>query len=67
MEATRNSTGQVDLSAQLKTELSRAQPSARLQAALAAGSRPDPRYVDVLVERSGIEPDFYVRDMLTWP
>ena len=40
--------------------------SARLQSALAAGTYPDPRFVAVLVDRSGIEPDFFVRDMLTW-
>jgi HEAT repeat protein len=40
--------------------------STRLQTALAAGTSPNPQYVDVLVERSGIEPDFFVRDMLTW-
>lgn len=40
--------------------------STRLQAALAAGTRPDPRLVGVLVERCAVEPDFYVRDMLTW-
>ncbi|MEV7009280.1 HEAT repeat domain-containing protein [Streptosporangium sp. NPDC051022] len=40
--------------------------SARLQAALTAGTAPDPRLVDKLIERCAIEPDFYVRDMLTW-
>ena len=40
--------------------------SARLQAALAAGTRPDGSYIEVLVERCGVEPDFFVRDMLTW-
>ena len=40
--------------------------SRRLQAALAAGSSPDPATVDVLVQRCGVEPDFFVRDMLTW-
>lgn len=40
--------------------------SARLQAALTAGMRPDPANVDVLVARCATEPDFYVRDMLTW-
>ncbi|TLP54487.1 HEAT repeat domain-containing protein [Microbispora triticiradicis] len=40
--------------------------SVRLQAVLAAGTTPDPRFVDRLVERCAIEPDFYVRDMLTW-
>ncbi|MEW2449358.1 HEAT repeat domain-containing protein [Streptomyces parvulus] len=40
--------------------------SVRLRAALAAGTTPDPRFVGKLVERSGVEPDFFVRDMLTW-
>ncbi|SDF52884.1 HEAT repeat domain-containing protein [Pseudonocardia oroxyli] len=40
--------------------------SARLQAALAAGTRPDPAQLDALVERCAVEPDFFVRDMLTW-
>lgn len=40
--------------------------STRLKAALAIGSNPEPGLVDTLVERCAIEPDFYVRDMLTW-
>ncbi len=40
--------------------------SLRLQAALAAGTHPDPGHVEVLVERCATEPDFFVRDMLTW-
>ena len=40
--------------------------SARLQTALAAGTRPDARLVETLIDRCAIEPDFYVRDMLTW-
>ncbi|WP_211588787.1 HEAT repeat domain-containing protein [Allorhizocola rhizosphaerae] len=40
--------------------------SVRLQAALAAGTSPDPRLIDKLIERCAIEPDFYVREMLTW-
>ncbi|MCS0636968.1 HEAT repeat domain-containing protein [Streptomyces sp. LP05-1] len=40
--------------------------SARLRAALAVGTAPDPRYVGTLVERCAIEPDFPVREMLTW-
>jgi HEAT repeat protein len=40
--------------------------SVRLQAALAVGTTPDPRFIDRLIERCSIEPDFYVRDMLTW-
>ncbi|MGM1063984.1 HEAT repeat domain-containing protein [Saccharothrix sp. Mg75] len=41
-------------------------PSTRLRAALAAGSDPDPGLLEVLVERCAVEPDFFVRDMLSW-
>ncbi len=40
--------------------------STRLKAALAIGTYPDPALLDLLVARCAIEPDFYVRDMLTW-
>ncbi|OAR24005.1 hypothetical protein A8W25_16180 [Streptomyces sp. ERV7] len=40
--------------------------SVRLRAALAVGTTPDPRFVDKLIERCAIEPEFFVRDMLTW-
>ncbi|WP_436533813.1 HEAT repeat domain-containing protein [Actinoplanes sp. HUAS TT8] len=40
--------------------------SARLQAALAAGTRADPALAGALVARCAVEPDFFVRDMLTW-
>jgi HEAT repeat protein len=40
--------------------------STRLKAALMIGSNPEPGLVDTLVARCAIEPDFYVRDMLTW-
>ncbi|MFB9687440.1 HEAT repeat domain-containing protein [Amycolatopsis plumensis] len=40
--------------------------STRLQAALAAGTRADPALTGALVARCAIEPDFFVRDMLTW-
>ncbi|WP_324653602.1 HEAT repeat domain-containing protein [Georgenia sp. H159] len=40
--------------------------STRLRAALAAGTRPDPALIDVLLDRCRVEPDFFVRDMLTW-
>ncbi|MFE6618178.1 HEAT repeat domain-containing protein [Streptomyces sp. NPDC057740] len=40
--------------------------SVRLRAALAVGTTPDPRFVDKLVERCAVEPEFFVRDMLTW-
>ncbi|GGY50969.1 hypothetical protein GCM10010363_34910 [Streptomyces omiyaensis] len=41
-------------------------PSVRLRAALAVGTAPDPRFVDPLAERCAVEPEFFVRDMLTW-
>lgn len=41
-------------------------PSVRLRAALAVGTNPDPQYVDDLVRRCAVEPDFSVREMLTW-
>ncbi|MFK4098894.1 HEAT repeat domain-containing protein [Streptomyces sp. NPDC019531] len=40
--------------------------SVRLRAALVLGTAPEPRYVDTLVERCAVEPEFFVRDMLTW-
>ncbi|MGW2180358.1 HEAT repeat domain-containing protein [Streptomyces sp. NPDC001732] len=40
--------------------------SVRLQAALAVGTNPDPGFVGKLVERCAIEPEFHVREMLTW-
>ncbi|MEW2514019.1 HEAT repeat domain-containing protein [Streptomyces sp. NPDC046870] len=41
-------------------------PTVRLRTAMAAGTTPDPRFVDKLVERCAVEPEFFVRDMLTW-
>ncbi|MFC5185030.1 HEAT repeat domain-containing protein [Actinomadura harenae] len=40
--------------------------SVRLRAAMAIGMAPDPEFVDGLIERSAVEPEFFVRDMLTW-
>lgn len=50
----------------LRNALEASASSARLQAALTAGIAPTPGYIDVLIDRCAIEPDFYVRDMLTW-
>ncbi|MEV6124212.1 HEAT repeat domain-containing protein [Streptomyces sp. NPDC052077] len=41
-------------------------PSVRLKAAMAVGTAPDPRFVEPLVIRCGIEPEFFVRETLTW-
>jgi len=51
---------------QLIAELGAADASRRLKAALAAGTKPDAALLDMLIERCAVEPDFYVRDMLTW-
>ncbi|MEZ5157292.1 MAG: HEAT repeat domain-containing protein [Candidatus Nanopelagicales bacterium] len=40
--------------------------SVRVAAALRAGSNPAPHQVGPLIARCAVEPDFYVRDMLTW-
>ncbi|MFI2508683.1 HEAT repeat domain-containing protein [Streptomyces sp. NPDC018972] len=40
--------------------------SVRLRAALAVGTTPAPCFVDKLIERCALEPEFFVRDMLTW-
>ncbi|MCX5331723.1 MULTISPECIES: HEAT repeat domain-containing protein [unclassified Streptomyces] len=40
--------------------------SVRLRAAMAVGTTPEPRFVGKLIERCAIEPEFFVRDMLTW-
>ncbi|OXM64201.1 HEAT repeat domain-containing protein [Amycolatopsis vastitatis] len=40
--------------------------STRLRAALTAGTLADPGLADALIARCAIEPDFFVRDMLTW-
>lgn len=50
----------------LSAALAAEDKSTRLKAALAIGSEPQPDLVDTLVARRAIEPDFYVRDMLSW-
>lgn len=50
----------------LRTRLRHPNGSVRLQAAMSIGTTKDPRTIDLLVERCGIDPDFFVRDMLTW-
>lgn len=54
--------GQAGLHAALTHEDS----SARLQAALTAGTYPDDSQLSALIARFGAEADFFVRDMLTW-
>ncbi|CAN5375815.1 HEAT repeat domain-containing protein [soil metagenome] len=50
----------------LESALAQPNASARLKAALDAGTRPDPSFVPPLVARCGVEPDLNVREMLTW-
>jgi HEAT repeat protein len=52
--------------ARLLGALEDARPSVRLRAAMAVGAEPDPRYVGPLVARCAVEPEFFVRDTLTW-
>ena len=54
------------MNTQTMDALAAADASARLAAALAIGSNPTPELLDVLVARCAIEPDFFVREMLTW-
>ena len=52
--------------ATLKALLESPNQSVRLKAAFAAGTYPSPEYIDDLVEQCAHEPDFFVRDTLTW-
>jgi HEAT repeat protein len=61
-----NMAGTKPLDTHLIAALAAGDESMRLKAALAIGSNPEPGLVDTLVARCAIEPDFYVRDMLTW-
>jgi HEAT repeat protein len=40
--------------------------SVRFKAALAAGTYPEPRFIEILVSQCAHEPDFFVRDTLSW-
>lgn len=50
----------------LNSALAHERADVRLRAAMTAGTYPNPAFVETLVERCGVEPDFYVRDMITW-
>jgi HEAT repeat protein len=52
--------------ATLQSLLSSPDRSVRLKAALDAGTYPEKSQVDVLIARCAIEPDFFVRDTLSW-
>lgn len=50
----------------LDADLVHPDPQVRLNAALSAGMKPSPLNLEALIERCGVEPDFQVREMLTW-
>jgi HEAT repeat protein len=61
-----NTTHHGEPDARLVDALADTDSSARLRAALSAGTLGDPRLAETLVARCAVEPDFFVRDMLTW-
>lgn len=61
-----NSTPRNSSDTRLLDALGAGNSSTRLRAALSVGTHHDPGLVEVLVARCAIEPDFFVRDMLTW-
>jgi len=61
-----NSTHGTSQDTRLLDALAAGNSSTRLQAALAAGTQADPGLLEMLVARCAVEPDFFVRDMLTW-
>lgn len=52
--------------ATLKALLESPDKSVRLQAALAAGTSPEDQFIEVLINQCAHEPDFFVRDTLSW-
>jgi len=52
--------------ATLQTLLASPDQSVRLKAALAAGTYPDPEYIEILIAQCALESDFFVRDTLSW-
>ena len=52
--------------ATLKALLDSPDQSVRLKAALSAGTYPESEYIPVLIAQCAIEPDFFVRDTLSW-
>jgi len=52
--------------ANLQTLLASPDQSVRLKAALAAGTYPEEEYIEILIAQCTHEPDFFVRDTLSW-
>jgi HEAT repeat protein len=66
MTVMRQDTGAEEEAVRALQALEDGRASVRLRAALAAGTTPDPSHLATLVERCAVEPEFFVRDMLTW-
>lgn len=52
--------------ARLEAALAVPDPSARVQAAMTAGTVANQAFIPVLIAQCRVEPDFFVREMLTW-
>ena len=52
--------------ASLQEHLKSPDQSIRLKAALAAGTYPESDYIPILIHQCAVEPDFFVRDTLSW-
>ena len=52
--------------ATLQALLASPDQSVRLKAALAAGTYPEPSFIEILITQCAHEPDFFVRDTLSW-
>ena len=52
--------------ATLESMLASPDQSVRFKAALAAGTYPETRFIEILVSQCAHEPDFFVRDTLSW-
>ena len=52
--------------ATLEAMLASPDQSVRLKAALAAGTYPEPEFIEILINQCAIESDFFVRDTLSW-
>lgn len=61
-----NATDVTPQNTRVTNALSAQDSSIRLQAAMAVGSNPDPVFLEPLVQRCAVEPDFFVRDTLSW-
>ncbi len=61
-----NTTNQGEPHTRLLDALAATNSSTRLRAALSAGTLADPGLAQALLARCAVEPDFFVRDMLTW-